>query len=192
MKSINKKGFTLIELLAVIVVLAIILVITVPMILNTLGSTRQDALQASADTAAKYYNNQLSMAMLGRKQTGFIVDATLNSTTGKLNSQSARCISKEEADILGLNTTDYSINTACTGESSLTTECNSTENYSTVRWNENGVSTVKLVGKEGGKFTSGSKVLTAYSNTSSSTTTNFTLSANSTLTDTIQVIKYKI
>ncbi|MBE6152969.1 MAG: prepilin-type N-terminal cleavage/methylation domain-containing protein [Firmicutes bacterium] len=164
----NKKGFTLIELLAVIVVLSIILVITVPMILNTLGSTRQDALQASADSSARFYKDQISLSLLGKKQSGFLID--LKYTNGDLNPQPARCISKEEADILGLNSKDYAINTSCTGTTNLPFSCyTNTSNYSTVTWDQEGNTTVTLIGNtEGGKFVAGNQVLAATSNSKTS------------------------
>lgn len=44
MKRLNKKGFTLIELLAVIVILAVVMVVTIPSVLNSMGSARQKQL----------------------------------------------------------------------------------------------------------------------------------------------------
>jgi len=166
--NMNKKGFTLIELLAVIVVLSIILVITVPMILNTLGSTRQDALQASADSSARFYKDQISLSLLGKKQSGFLID--LKYTNGDLNPQSVRCISKEEANILGLNSKDYAINNSCTGTTNLPFSCyTNTSNYSTVTWDSEGNATVTLIGNtEGGKFVAGNQVLAATSNSKTS------------------------
>ncbi len=67
-KRLNKKGFTLVELLAVIVVLAIILVITVPMVLNSISSTRQDALNASAKSLEKYISEQLGLGAIGKNE----------------------------------------------------------------------------------------------------------------------------
>ena len=144
----NDKGFTLIELLAVIVVLAIILVITVPMVLNTLSSTRQDALQASANSTATFYKEQLALAALGKQESGFVTDATF--TNGILVAKSERCITSDEATILGLNNTDYSISTEIAS-------------CSKVSWDANGIATVVLKGKSGGKFTNGNTVLEATS-----------------------------
>ena len=45
----NKKGFTLIELLAVIVILAIIAIIAVPIVLNIIDDSKQNATLRSAD-----------------------------------------------------------------------------------------------------------------------------------------------
>jgi len=163
----NKKGFTLIELLATIVVLAIVLVITVPTVLNSMSSVRQDALKASADSSSKYYREQLGMLEIGMRQEDFIIDAKLDDN-GRIISRLERCITKEEAKILGLNTKDYSINQACTGKETLSNECNNLTNYSTVRWNSNKEAIVKLVGELNGKFTKGNKRLVAISGTQSS------------------------
>ena len=156
MKKMNKKGFTLIELLAVIVVLAIILVITVPTILNTLGSTRQDALQSSANAVSKYVRNQLSLASLGKNEvfkststikivlngkgvlcasgqttTGTGTAATCSGTTAaqKLNNLTA-----EEIGLIGLNSADYDLAN------------------SSVSWTSSGVVTVVLTPSTNGKF----------------------------------------
>jgi len=167
MIRINKNGFTLIELLATIVVLAIVLVITVPTVLNSMSSVRQDALKASADSSSKYYREQLGMLEIGMRQEDFIIDAKLDDN-GRIISRLERCITKEEAKILGLNTKDYSINQACTGKETLSNECNNLTNYSTVRWNSNKEAIVKLVGELNGKFTKGNKRLVAISGTQSS------------------------
>jgi len=167
MKKMNKKGFTLIELLAVIVVLAIILVITVPTILNTLGSTRQDALQASADTIAKFYEDQLGLAALGKQQSGFVVDASFSN--GKLQAKAFRNITEEEASILGLNTTDYALERTCKN-TNISSNCYTVSTgdaagvntyYSYIKWDSNGKVTVTLYGAPGGKFTNGSTQLKA-------------------------------
>lgn len=65
MKNINKNGFTLIELLAVIVVLAIILVITIPTVLGSLSNARKEAFDASANSAAKWYETQYAYCKIG-------------------------------------------------------------------------------------------------------------------------------
>ena len=141
----NNKGFTLIELLAVIVVLAIILVITVPMVLNTLGDTRQNALAASATSAADFYRNQMQIKVLNPN------DGEPDFLDGfkELKEQNARCITAKEADILGLNSNDYLIGTgACTTDS----ENGGCTNCSSVSWTENGKVTVVLRGATDGQF----------------------------------------
>ncbi len=137
-KRLNKKGFTLIELLAVIVVLAIILVITVPMVLNSISSTRQDALQASANSVAKFYEEQLGLKALGKAEDNFATDAVFDDD-GKLTAQSNRCITLQEKSILDLSN-DYII--------SDTTD----NNCSTVSWDANGKVKVTLNGANDGKF----------------------------------------
>lgn len=141
-KRLNRKGFTLIELLAVIVVLAIILVITVPMVLNTLGSTRQDALQSSANSVADFYRSQLQLKALGKDkgEANFLTDISYGSDGSVSASTSERCITTNEADILGLNTTDYAISTT-------------TSTCSTVSWTATGKVTVVLKGNaDSGQF----------------------------------------
>ena len=142
----NNKGFTLIELLAVIVVLAIILVITVPMVLNTLGDTRQNALAASATSASDFYRNQMQIKVLNPNdgEPGFLDDFK------ELKNQNARCITAKEADILGLNSNDYLIGTGeCTTDSENDGGCT---NCSSVSWTEDGKVTVVLRGATGGQF----------------------------------------
>lgn len=165
MKHLNKSGFTLIELLAVIVILSIILIITVPAVINNLSSTRKSAIQSNADIAAKYYNDQLDMVLIGMPPKNFVVDATVNTELNKINAQAERCISVEEAGILGLSKKDHLLNMSCTiSGTTLSSSCYSNiENYSTVKWNNSGNSIVKLVGKANGKFDS----LIAISNVSS-------------------------
>jgi len=65
MKKLNRKGFTLIELLAVIVILAIIMVVTIPAILTSIGNNRQKMFETSADTVAKWFEDQYGLAQLG-------------------------------------------------------------------------------------------------------------------------------
>ena len=64
MKKLNNKGFTLIELLAVIVILAIIMVVTIPTVLSSLGTARQNTFQTSANTVADWVEKEYSMAMI--------------------------------------------------------------------------------------------------------------------------------
>ncbi len=152
MKKLNKKGFTLIELLAVIVVLAIILVITVPMILNTLGDTKSSALQSSANAAAKFYEDQFGLKLIGKGESDFAKDST--DSNGKLVAKTTeRYITVEEANRLGLNTDDYAINSSCTNAKVADTACTSaTGNYSKVKWDANGKTTVTLHGVSNGNF----------------------------------------
>jgi len=105
MKKMNRKGFTLIELLAVIVVLAIILVITVPSILNTLGGTRQDAFDASANSVADWFEKNYSLAQFDSSKA----NSDYNSwATGKTLSN-ANSMSADVLAAAGLNSTDYSV-----------------------------------------------------------------------------------
>ena len=153
-KRLNRKGFTLIELLAVIVVLAIILVITVPMILNTIGDTRQQALADSTKSVADFYRSQFSLKSLGpnRGEENFMED--LYDDTGSIKANSGRCITDEESEILGLSSTDYLL-----GSSETETNCSTTGyqsvSCSCVAWTAKGKITVVLAGKtkgDGGQF----------------------------------------
>lgn len=148
--KLNKKGFTLIELLAVIVVLAIILVITVPMVLNTLGSTRQDGLQASANSVSTFIHEQLGLAAIGKNE--ILNDKIVFDSKGNLcasGSSASTCnadgttinvgtLSNEDKEIIGLNGEDYDLNS------------------STIKWSNKGVVKVHLVATSNGKF-SGTK-----------------------------------
>ncbi len=130
-RRLNKKGFTLIELLAVIVVLAIILVITVPMVLNSISSTRQDALNASATSIRKHILSQSQLyAFYPEKADSCLSNfleklqekTKLHCNLGfKLNTSTVRnealCvesskavnIDKQTAKCLGLNSVDYDL-----------------------------------------------------------------------------------
>lgn len=148
--KLNKKGFTLIELLAVIVVLAIILVITVPMVLNTLGSTRQDGLQASANSVSTFIHEQLGLAAIGKNEilnekiffdskgkvcaSGSMSKNDCKTTGVALKIADINWFSDEDREIIGLNSTDYDLAN------------------STITWSNKGIVKVYLLPREGGKF----------------------------------------
>ena len=64
MKRLNRKGFTLIELLAIIVILAIIMVVTIPTVLSSMGTAREDMFQTSANSVADWVEKQYTQAMI--------------------------------------------------------------------------------------------------------------------------------
>ncbi len=136
-EKLNRKGFTLVELLAVIVVLAIILVISVPMILNTISNSKQQAFEASLKTVVKYYREQLSLAALGKSESKVVNDNyEYDSETRKLKLLPETQIPKVDAQKIGLSETDYKIeNLGCT-----------------VSWDTDGNVRVELVPATGGQF----------------------------------------
>lgn len=71
MKKLNNKGFTLIELLAIIVILAIIMVVTIPTVLSSMGTAREDMFQNSTNSVADWVEKQYSSAMLQNADTVF-------------------------------------------------------------------------------------------------------------------------
>ncbi len=151
-KTLNKKGFTLIELLAVIVVLAIILVITVPMVLNSISSTRQDAFDASARGMAKFVKEQIGLAALGKND--FLKGKIVFDKDGKLcsagvllddNNECSNYIgqfylsndsifSSDDINLLDINDSDYDLDSC------------------QIEWDSNSNVTVRLTGTDTGKF----------------------------------------
>lgn len=136
MKKMNRKGFTLIELLAVIIVLAIILVITVPTILNTLGDTRKDAFEASANSVADWFEKNYSLASFDAEKANSAYRSWL--TTNSLD-------------------TDDTITKVAIGDAIVAAGLNGTDinaTSSTVTIKTNGRACVKLVASstEGTKF----------------------------------------
>ena len=71
MKKLNKKGFTLIELLAIIVILAIIMVVTIPNILDMLGSATEKEFKNSANAIEKWVSDQYTLAVVGNASSTF-------------------------------------------------------------------------------------------------------------------------
>ena len=57
-KKLKEKGFTLVELLAVIVILGIILIITIPTILNVMGSAKKKSFEVYANKSIKSANEK--------------------------------------------------------------------------------------------------------------------------------------
>ena len=72
MKRLNNKGFTLIELLAVIVILAIIMVVTIPTVLSSIDTARVQTFKNSANTIAKWVEDQYGLAQLGMADSAFL------------------------------------------------------------------------------------------------------------------------
>lgn len=72
MKKLNRKGFTLIELLAIIVILAIIMVVTIPTVLSSMGTAREEMFQTSANTVADWVEKQYTYAMMQEGDSAFL------------------------------------------------------------------------------------------------------------------------
>ena len=68
----KRKGFTLVELLAVIVILAIIAVIAVPSILKIISGAREDSVKASARSAIKAIELEVTKDTTGTKTSGYL------------------------------------------------------------------------------------------------------------------------
>ncbi len=147
-KKLNRKGFTLVELLAVIVVLAIILVITVPMILNTLGSAKSDSFDASLNTVVNYYREQLSLASLGRAESSVLTDTT---NGVKFSKEGKLCDSGKSGDSCATGTAK-AINIADDFGKLGMQEDQYDNAKCTVQWDANGKVTVHLEGATGGEF----------------------------------------
>ena len=76
MKKLNRKGFTLIELLAIIVILAIIMVVTIPTVLSSMGTAREEMFQTSANTVADWVEKQYTYAMMQGGDAAFTTVCT--------------------------------------------------------------------------------------------------------------------
>ena len=72
MKRLNRKGFTLIELLAIIVILAIIMVVTIPNVLTSMGTAREEMFQTSVNTVADWVEKQYTYAMIQQYDKSFV------------------------------------------------------------------------------------------------------------------------
>ncbi len=144
-KKLNKKGFTLVELLAVIVVLAIILVITVPMILNTMGSAKSDSFDASLNTVVNYYREQLSLASLGRAESSVVT------STVKFNKKGELCASGTSGETCETGTAGTTNIADDFGKLGMQ-EDQYDKAKCTVQWDANGKVTVHLEGATGGEF----------------------------------------
>ena len=81
-RKLNNKGFTLIELLAVIVILALVMVVTIPTVLGTMNSARNDTFKNSVNSIASWVERQYELAYNG---VGGYSDAFTNVCTPALN-----------------------------------------------------------------------------------------------------------
>lgn len=118
MRKLNRKGFTLIELLAVIVILAIIMVVTIPAILTRIGNSKQSMLDSSANTVAKWMEDQYSLAQFGTDGVGGNVADTV--FTGLCGANGTGCntstsITAEALKAAGVDSSNYVIGTNGTG-----------------------------------------------------------------------------
>ena len=69
MKKLNKKGFTLIELLAVIVILAVVMVVTIPSVLNSMGSARQEQFKNAVLSIQEYVQKNYDLCVTAQSST---------------------------------------------------------------------------------------------------------------------------
>ena len=140
MKKMNKKGFTLIELLAVIVVLAIILVITIPTVLGSLSSARQNAFDASANSAAEWFEKQYANCKMA-DTTLAPVDTTNFTGTAPNCTVSSTNLKADQLEAAGLDSSNYKIVDSGSGGS-------------TVEVKSNGRACVTLIASDSGDFAS--------------------------------------
>ena len=82
MKKLNKKGFTLVELLAVIVILAVIMVITIPTVLGSMGTAKQEAFEAALKTIEEYAEKNIQVCEAGLDTLSVTYDTTAIKKSG--------------------------------------------------------------------------------------------------------------
>lgn len=196
-RILNKQGFTLVELLAVIVVLAIILVITVPIVLNSISSTRQDALQISSKKVEKYVQEQLTLEVYDKNEilNGTDADNVYYDSDGTLCASSQYMAGDICKKVDAITTGEYgNFDDYAIPISSLTTSVDKfglNDDYdldnSAIAWDSKGNVVVKLVGAEGKKFDG----ITTYSSTKEFTAEeSFDAKATSIINYAEETIKY--
>ena len=85
MKKLNRKGFTLIELLAVIVILAIVMVVTIPSVLRTMDSARDEQFKNAVLSIQEYVQKNYDLCKIGGVLVGSNYDTTIFTTSGDDN-----------------------------------------------------------------------------------------------------------
>ena len=157
MKKLNRKGFTLIELLAVIVILAVVMVVTIPSVLNSMDSAKQNQLKNAASSVAEWFQKNYDIATLSSgiaspdaAYTTFATTATITAMTGT----NGFTICDESA------ATPTSCNNAVLTAAGLS---DPTNNVSKVNVKVNGSNKVcvELTAKNGGKFYTDASHVTA-------------------------------
>ena len=80
MKKMNNKGFTLIELLAVIVILAVVMVVTIPSVLNSMDSAREQQFKNAVETIRDYVQKNYDLCSIASDLSGTTYDTSLFNT----------------------------------------------------------------------------------------------------------------
>ena len=125
MKKLNNKGFTLIELLAVIVILAIIMVVTIPNILTNIDTNKKKMFNTSADTVAKWVEDQYGLYQLGDEGLSNNFKTIIDGSTSKCsNTCTLDTAALNAAGVKGSNYTSASFTINNSGRACVTLVAN--------------------------------------------------------------------
>ena len=108
----KRNGFTLVELLATIALLAVIATVTVPIIINQIAKTREDALVDNANMLIKAANKYYAESQINKSVT---VPQLATYNDGKVT----YCSGKPKLEYSGKNPTSGNIYISATGEVEL-------------------------------------------------------------------------
>ena len=108
MKRLNKKGFTLIELLAVIVILAVVMVVTIPSVLNSMGSARQKQLENAVHSIEEYVqkNYDICISNLSNEFNDLTYDSSVFGKDSNNNVECTSIVAENAITAAGYKTAD--------------------------------------------------------------------------------------
>ena len=107
MKKLNRKGFTLIELLAVIVVLAIIIVVTIPSVISSMNSAREEQFKNAVATVEEYMKKQIDACNLDDTTLAPYEDSIFSDNTCNIDTSKASTIVDKAGYTYGTETSDF-------------------------------------------------------------------------------------